>query len=123
MIELSGYTGKSANSVRDRLLASREMKSNKSNKGVQRKKYTVKYSHQTHITTAGLNPVQGGAGTSTHVEVEVNSVPDFEKFLISTVIGKHKNPEKFHRGNRHTIMSKLDNNLRHVDIIEIEQVD
>ena len=52
MIELSGYTGKSASSVRDRLLAAQEMKANKP---TIHKKYSIKYSVQTLVMGQGFS--------------------------------------------------------------------
>lgn len=118
MIELSGYTGKSASSVRDRLLASQEMKANKP---TLHKKYSIKYSVQTLVMGQGFSLINEGFIQPITIEAEVNSIEDFENFIISNTLKKHKNPQKMKKGNKHTIFSKVDDNLMYVDIVEISE--
>ncbi len=118
MIELSGYTGKSAGSVRDRLLAAQEMKANKL---TTHKKYSIKYSVQTLVMGPGFSLIDEGFVQPVTIEAEVNSIEDFENFIVNTTSKKHRNPQKMKKGNRHTIFSKVDNNLMYVDIVEISE--
>lgn len=116
MIELSGYTGKSASSVRDRLLAAQEMKANKP---TTHKKHSIKYSIQTLVMGPGFSVIHDGFVNPVTIEAEVNSIEDFENFIVNTTSKKHRNPQKMKKGNRHTIFSKVEDNLMYVDIFEI----
>jgi hypothetical protein len=115
MIELSGYTGKSANSVRDRLIASNELKSSKP---AAVKKFKVLYSTQTLVTGNGFSIVEEGSPRKNTFEAEVNSTEEFEKFLIDLTVGKHKNPKMASNSGKYTIFSKIDENFFYVDILE-----
>jgi hypothetical protein len=118
MIELSGYTGKSASSVRDRLLAAQEMKANKP---TTHKKYSIKYSLQTLVMGQGFSLIDEGFVQPVTIEAEVNSIEEFEDFIVNTAAKKHRNPQKMKKGNKHTIFSKVDDNLMYVDIVEISE--
>lgn len=115
MIELSGYTGKSANSVRDRLLASREMKATKPS---THKKFKIKYSVQTLIMGNGFSVIEDGHMHPTHIESEVNSIEDFERYVIDNIVKKHKNPHLMKNGGKHTIFSQAAEDMLYVDIVE-----
>lgn len=117
MIELSGYTGKSANSVRDRLLASKEMKTNKP---TTQKKYTVRYSIQTLVMGKGFSIIADGLTDPVCVETEVSSIEDFEAYVVSSMSKKHKNPQQMKNDKKHTIFSYASDDLMYVDIVDFK---
>jgi hypothetical protein len=115
MVELSGYTGNSLSSIRDRLLAAKEMKSSKPSTG---RKYSVKYASQTLVTDTGFKMLNGGTTQRKVSMVEVSNVDDFEKFTVNHFLGKHKNPKFTKKDGKYTIFSKVGENNFHVDILE-----
>lgn len=116
MVELSGYTGNSLSSIRDRLLAAKEMKSSKPSIG---RKYSVKYATQTLVTDTGFRMLSGGTTQRKVSMVEVSNVDEFEKFMVNHFLGKHRNPKYTKKDGRYTIFSKVGENNFYVDILEI----
>lgn len=117
MIELSGYTGNSLECVRSRLIASKEMKSSRPT--VTPRKYKVKYSTQTLVMGNGFKVIPSGMVPKKTIETEVSSVDEFEKFVVSMTMGKHKNPQYTKKDGTYTIFSKIGSDNLYVDIIEL----
>lgn len=116
MIELSGYTGKSANNIRGRLIASNELRTLKSN---NEKKNKLQYSIQTLIMGKGFSIIPEGTISKQIFEVDVDSSLDFENFTFTTLMSKHKNPEHICKNKKYTIFSKINEEHLHVDILEL----
>ncbi|MFA5404317.1 MAG: hypothetical protein WC358_05235 [Ignavibacteria bacterium] len=93
----------------------------KATKPTNHKKYSIKYSVQTLVMGKGFSVLDDGFIHPIVIETEVNSVDEFENFLVDTTTSKHKNPQKMKNGNKHTIFSKTDEDLMYVDILEISK--
>lgn len=117
MIVASGYVGKSSDSFKERLMSSKEhIKNNK-----RGDKVLIKYSTQTLIMSNDFNVIDEGFISPKLFENEVSCVRDFTDFIVNTAIKKHKKPEYVVEGNKYTIISKLNEDLLYVDIIEISE--
>lgn len=117
MIELSGYTGSSLESVKSRLIAAKEMRTTRNTPN--QKKYTVKYTTQTLVMGSGFKVITEGVVPKQVVETEVNSIPEFEKFIVDVTMGKHKNPQYTKKDGKYTIFSKVGQDNLYVDIIDM----
>lgn len=118
MIELSGYTGKSADSVRNRMIASNDMKTAKH---VGSRKKVVKYSTLTMVAGMAFSLLEGGMTKEQKLETEVTCPEEFEKFACELTMKKHKNPQVVKKDGKYTIFSKLSNEHYYVDILDFSR--
>jgi len=118
VIELSGYTGKSADSVRNRMIAANDLKTAKH---IGSRKKVVKYSTQTMVAGMAFSMIEGGMTKKQQLETEVSSPEEFEKFAYELTLKKHKNPQVIKKDGKYTIFSKIGEERYYIDILEFSQ--
>lgn len=119
MIVISGFNGTSQESVKQRRLASIELKQNKDS---VKKKYTIKYNHQTMVMGKGFTLLDDGMTPKSEAFAEVNSINDFEKFAFEFTKNQHNNPRYTKKDGKYTIFSNIDTDHIYVDIIELTSI-
>lgn len=117
MIELSGYTGKSSECVKRRLVAASEMAS----RNMVSKKFHVKYSAQTLIMGPGFSIIDEGFEPPCQLEADTNSISDFEEKILKLVKEKHRSPDTTVSDGKYIIFSKLPDRKFFVDIVQFSK--
>jgi len=119
MIVSSGFNGSSQESVKQRRLASIELKQHKD---TVKKKYKVKYNRQTLVMGRGFTVIPDGTTPKKEEIAEVNSMSDFEKFAFEFTKDQHDNPKYTKKDGKYTIFSNIDEDHLYVDIIELVSI-